>query len=387
MRKNIIFLLLIILVIGHSSISLAKVSSWDEVGFEVGNYELTNVNTDNPKLSILSTVVYPMFSDGEEDFGYWETSIDFNFEELGINLHDYEVVSSRHYTPSNFSFSTDNLIRSVTKYSKTKDDFDRYYNSQVNNVEEYETYMADGSLHISFIKSIEKKHASFNLKEYYQLPGSEESIIELYQLGNRAEEFIKNTKANKKDGYEYSQSHLFTESLVIELEKKSTEMPVPAGDFIKALNEAEFVFLSHRYDNANYRDLVSVWENIVDEFNNYYLDTKWTESYMRNEHGDYGVVTFEGTQPTDINTRHMKKDVKWNDKKVYAEFLVPYNKKDGYTYVESTPSSKSIKSAYINSFKQDGVSDPYMEGDFWLYMDPSRQFMHYYNDGRIEIIK
>lgn len=400
MKKNLLYLIIVISILfGCSSISLAD-DNYKVQSFVIDRYELTNPNPDNPKLYVLLTWLEVSLSNGQEDLGMWDIYTLNDFSNLGISLDEYEVLSSGEYNPKEFDFSNDNVIRVITPYAKTQDDFNRFYYRSNSDQWGMDYHISRGVLEGTSQANFNRNLAIYDLNEYFKLPGAEKTIVDLYQIGDEAEDFIAFAKdyANFDDTKIYSDSHLYSCSILVELEKKPNELPVPKGDFIKALNEMEFCFRSHRPDYTqddymtNLQDHISLWDNIVDLFNDYYKDTRWAESYVNNGSEEYGVVEFWGTQPTDIDVRAIEENKKWTDKEVYAKFIIPYTKEDGYVYYDAYDpkylNREKVRYAYLYSFKKDGEFDPYAgEHDSWIYVDNTRKYIYHYEDKRIEKVK
>lgn len=222
MKKHFaVVIIAIFILLNFSNVSLADYDhrTWP---FQIGKYELTNPNPDNPKLYVLHTGLSVLLSNDEHDLGYMDIQLLDDFNYLGIDFNDYEVLSYKVYNPDDFDFNNDNVIRAMTPYSKNQDDFDRFYYRPGNLQWGESFFVAEGCLRGGFQFRYNKDLAICDLNKYLKLPGAEETLIDLYQLGDLADRFIEFAKGNTgfDDSYSYSDSHLFSYALVVELEKK-----------------------------------------------------------------------------------------------------------------------------------------------------------------------
>lgn len=294
MKKNILIIAIILLVFGYSNVHSEEVYHRG-YSTRVGEFELTNPNPDNPILYVLTTNIYNIYSEGQEDLGYWDYNEDINLESLGIDLGDYKVLSEEKYVPNNFTFDNDNLIRSVTKYSKTQKDFDRFYykeadDSRNNN----ECYIEGKTLYLYYNFKLRRDFSILNLNQYSKLPNYEETLTEFFQLGSDGKEYINNLKNNNRMGYEYSHTDLYTCSTVIKLEKKPVKPPLVdtmgyAGKW-KSSSDKEDYYTLHVEVSEKYKDKYFValdyhgsWGGAISAG---YIELKEGKQYL-SKHGEW----------------------------------------------------------------------------------------------------
>lgn len=382
--SSIIIILLFSLIVIIPNITYAENFSYKYIS--IGEGALENPDTENNKLYVISSALILTSSteDSKKD-GIVINKLAMP-EISGIDYNDYHIVDISPYSPNALDFKKDkNIWRVVSPLIKDQKDFDKFMYRPDGIEFEHEYYMLDNEVKCGFTYETDKSMSTLHLSKYLKLPGAEETLADLYQWNEsqRKEYFtFFNTPWNEENQVD---KHLFTYSMVIELEKISNELPVPDGDFIKALNETEFQLQSHQYVGDN----ISIYSNLVNEYNKTFSNPQWLESY--NTKLGYGIVKFTGVLPYPLREYDRLAQLTGKDKNISVEvyFYVPYSEEEGYQYSTNEFTENTRKNAGVLKFIAEGKEVEYIDEEhFWLYyVETTNEYYHHYNPERVDIIK
>lgn len=252
--KKLVLIFILVICLTTSSTSFAN--SDEQFHYRwggMGNKELTNEDLNNPKLYVFLSGLLLTSSPKDlqtDHLPLWELS----YPEIpGFNYKDYDIVDSYPYNPNTFDFSAKNVWRLVSPSIKTQNDFDRimYRPEGVETGQDF-YFFNEGELRGGISYSLKKSQATLDLNKYMKLPGAEKALAEKYQWNEYNIEEFRNYFYGTIPGKEhYTDRHLFTYSIVIELEKKEVEEKVEEKD-VKPKLEDTFGY-------------AGVWKSSLDE--------------------------------------------------------------------------------------------------------------------------
>ena len=228
MKKGFILLIIITLILGNFNISHANML-YGVRTLVLDDLTGTNLDSDEDTIYVLITGITVDNSSDDSNSG-WST-IEFVID-LGIDLNNYEVKEIYPYDPSTFSFKTPNLYRTITNHSETQREFNEFYYQSIYSDPDwlwgFQGEVKETYLHGFFEAGFKPEYARYNLDNMLKIPGGEKQVLEAFPIkDNNSRDYFKNLIGKNVSGTrEEFTSRLYTQSVIFQLEKISSELPV-----------------------------------------------------------------------------------------------------------------------------------------------------------------